>query len=213
MNQHSAIGRSCFEANAWKHLTHAVILKKNYRATDPAFQELVSRARERKCNESDLHVLKQRVIGTAIINKDEWKDAPFIVPLKKDCQKINRLAVRQYCRENGKTLHILKASDQIKTVELAVGSKVMLTVNQNPLAQFGLANGCKGTVVGIVPASSEHAMQEYYIDGIRMIVHREPPVVLFKPDELSDDLKKIRFPGLEEGAYPISPCSDSIRTR
>jgi hypothetical protein len=82
-----------------------------------------------------------------------------------------------------------------RTIELSKHSRVTLIANIQHLSDYGLTNGCTGTVYSIVPiAGTETSM--YVLRERNITVYDRPPVVLFKPDKLDPKLQELQYPGI-----------------
>jgi hypothetical protein len=171
------------------------------------------------------------------INSPEWINCPIITPLKKLGFYINNLMAYRHSLMSGRIHHVICAYDLVKservrnsrirdaiieqttmpkgnryhyrTIELSIGSKVVLTKNIKHLAEYGLTNGCPGTVVGIVP-NPKLKYDVFYSRNIALTTG--PPIILFKPDRPDPILNTFVYPGLSDpGIIPIFPDKQSFK--
>ena len=139
---------------------------------DKEFAEVLCRVRVGKCTQEDLCLLKSRNITDD--NKDYPHTALHVYRLNKDVDqdninKLNHLApsdqqVTIVAIDNTKDKHTKQldmtmpksrsnTGGLISELHLAIGAKVMLTVNVD--VSDGLVNGARGTVEGIIKTGTE----------------------------------------------------------
>ena len=139
---------------------------------DSQFAELLCRVRTATCTEEDIKVLESRTIT------DDHPDYPHDVlhayPRNQHVDEQNKLKLRQLAPENEHV--VIKSIDKdkdkhtqlldlrmpenkaktgglVSELHLAIGAKVMLTVNVD--VSDGLVNGARGTVQAIIKSGSE----------------------------------------------------------
>ena len=139
---------------------------------DQQFAQLLGRVRKAECTDSDLDVLRSRACEES--DPAYPHEAVHVYPLNKDVdedniRKLNRLAPEdqhvvihakdctkdKHTRQLDMTMPKSKASTGglVSELHLAVGAKVMLTVNVD--VSDGLVNGARGTVEAIIRTGNQ----------------------------------------------------------
>ena len=139
---------------------------------DQEFAKLLCRVRKAECTDDDFEVLKSRAIENS--NPNYPHDSLHVYRLNKDVDqynlsKLNLLAPEdqqavihaidstkeKHTRQLNMTLPKSKASTGglVEELHLAVGAKVMLTVNID--VSDGLVNGARGSVEGIIRTANQ----------------------------------------------------------
>ena len=163
------VGDYCFAAQVWNAANIKVIrLTKVYRQVDPAFQEILERARYGRLDEVDIErlrackieqtgeILPTRLFSTHVnvdmINQKEYDD---LIAAGAEARSFETLySGPQYKR--------WATSVNIKdVVHLCVGAQVMLTRNLD--FEAGLINGSRGVVTGF---STETSARVRFVHGI-----------------------------------------------
>ena len=70
-------------------------------------------------------------------------------------------------------------SEHYRILELCIGSKLMINHNIPHLSEYGLTNGCHGTVYDIIPLEGMEK-NIHYFEGENIIIMDRPPIGLFK---------------------------------
>ena len=209
--QHLAIGGRIFESEIWKNINHTIILKEQMRAAeDIVFQNVLKRLRERKCTKDDFEYFNTHLLKNIVTDfeKDEWKNAQFVIPERILGFHINNISARNFSKQNKTPLIIIIAYDVFqgdrpknsnirnaiiekttvpnstnkcelyRIIELCIGSKVMLTKNIQHFDEYGYTNGCHGTVYDVVPFPGMK-QNTHYLESHNIIIYDKPPISIY----------------------------------
>jgi len=156
--------------------------------------------------------------------QDPWNSTCLVTPRHVVHEAWNDAALQDHCCFNGSQLFICPALNSIRGrplsniewlalavqkskretlksyLPLAIGMRVLVTLNI--LTDVDLANGARGTIVGIGLHPDEVAT-------LNATVHLQhcPVYVLVKMDHT----RAAALPGLEDGVIPITPASKSFQ--
>lgn len=182
-------GKPIFNSPAWPHFRASpVYLERVFRQSDREFVDLLSRARTRDVTAADIAYLNARV------DPQVGDDAVRIFPYRKDVAEYNTRRLRalpgptrvfgavdtMHWRTPKKQKDLPPPEDMSslqttlekllrveKSVELAVGARVILRVNID--VPRGLVNGRAGTVESILSVDGEHAPLVHFDHGVHFL--------------------------------------------
>jgi hypothetical protein len=109
----SRTGRAIYE-----EFQTVVILRQQYRVTDPVWNDFLQHLRYGLVQERHIDVLRKLVINTADcpetkFDEEPWKSAPLVTPRHSVRAQWNDAAVRKWCEEKGEQLFICHGEDTI----------------------------------------------------------------------------------------------------
>lgn len=161
-----------------------------------------------------------------------WLDAPLVTPRHCICVAWNSQALRCHCQRAHQRLFICPADETIKgkplsnvekqalknrpkrrgtgdgfynkelpeELEIAVGARVLVT--QNLQTDLDVANGSRGTIVGVLLHPDEPPLPDMSIVRLKFL----PICILVKMDRT----RAQTLPGLDPGVIPIQPIEQRI---
>jgi ATP-dependent exoDNAse (exonuclease V) alpha subunit len=175
-------------------------------------------------------ILEQHQSAEAEQQNRNWIDAPLVTSRHAVRTRWNEEAARRACKINKEQLFVCTAQDRIKgkpltspeehalaartnkkwdrrksdlpeIVELAVGTKVMVTSNLQ--TDLDITNGARGEIVGIVHNEKEDPLASEAIH----VLQNMPAYILIKLART----RMTALPGLPEGVIPVEPITVNIQ--
>ena len=166
-------GQFCFESSLWNTtFEHVVILKQNFRQSDPVFMKILKQIRKGGISRESHSILNKRII-TKDTNISKSMIPPMICPLKKIVTMVNDRYMKKLdsesvtyeqrivktddfdilTRENlvkQEVKQLEKRMNADKTLHLKIGARVMCVANLDMTGSQQIVNGSQGIVENII---------------------------------------------------------------
>ena len=207
----------------WRQVNQIIFLDEQMRVTDQRYQDLLNRLREGKCTNSDVGLIRGRVIGNFSECLDSFSNNRIITPGNELVMEINKLFATNHAQNQ--TVLVTTAKDRIgrnkvpadlekmikklppsKTANLPgelpmyVGMPIFLT--KNIAVELGLTNGTTGIIRSIHLQNGENIHDA----GFHDIRFKDADCIVAELDDIT--VKPLQ--GLDENHIPIFPRKETF---
>jgi PIF1-like helicase len=208
-----------------------VILKEQYRGTDPIWMDFLHHLRIGDVKDHHLHMLDKQVIenpetSPVDYNSPPWSDAPLVTPRHAVRTEWNSKAIRKWCRESKERLYICRAEDTCRGKPLTQTERRAMTARmkndkrkktKNLPSVVEFAIGMKVMVTSNIETDLDlangargeivdivlHPNEPTIKDGPVVVLNHLPSFILVKLTRT----RATKLAGLEEAVIPVEPMS------